>query len=355
MISESASFLSSPHVFAACNAGSEKLLKADVASIHPELRPAFMRPQLVTWKSPAAMHRPPRSLFARVAGLSLGVFEDAGQVAAALEGFREDPMHLHVFSREVPSEGLTSGKWAQIDAWAAEFRQALTARGVPLHDARRPREGECVLDVMLDIGTDGKFLAGIHRHGEDTHPCPGGIPRVSLPADAPSRAWLKMEQALVFAGWEGAESLRGKVALELGSAPGGASLSLLQHGVTVFGVDAAEMDRRVLDFTSADGAHFVHFKMNAGQVPRSLLPGRVDLLACDLNAAPHVIIPIVERLQEQVRASLFLLTMKLNDEVTAARVPEFLRRLRRFAPAPVRPVQLAANRSEFCVVAGGVR
>jgi 23S rRNA (cytidine2498-2'-O)-methyltransferase len=111
----------------------------------------------------------------------------------------------------------------------------------------------------------------------------------------------------------------------------------------------------VLDFTSADGAHFVHFKMNAGQVPRSLLPGRVDLLACDLNAAPHVIIPIVERLQEQVRASLFLLTMKLNDEVTAARVPEFLRRLRRFAPAPVRPVQLAANRSEFCVVAGGVR
>jgi hypothetical protein len=92
--------------------------------------------------------------------------------------------------------------------------------------------------------------------------------------------------------------------------------------------------------------------MSAGNVPRSLLPERVDLLVCDLNAAPYVIIPIVEELQAKVQASVFLLTMKLNDEETMARVPEFLRKLRRSAPSPVRAVQLAANRSEFCVVAG---
>jgi 23S rRNA (cytidine2498-2'-O)-methyltransferase len=352
MISESASFFSSPHVFAVCNAGSEKLLKADVAFSRPELRPAFMRPQLVTWKSPGATNRPPQSLFARVAGLSVGVFENAAQVAAALAGFREDAMHLHVFPRESVDDGLPQEKWAQLDEWTADFRVSLTAGGVALHESRRPRDGEWVLDIVLGIGTEGKFLVGIHRHGPDTHPCPGGIPRLALPADVPSRAWLKMEQALLYAGLDEPEALRGKVALEIGSAPGGASLSLLQHGVTVFGVDSAEMDARVLNFKSPDGAHFVHFKMSAGQVPRSLLPGRVDLLVCDLNAAPYVIIPIVEELQAKVQASVFLLTMKLNDEETAARVPEFLRKLRRSAPSPVRATQLVANRSEFCVVAG---
>jgi 23S rRNA (cytidine2498-2'-O)-methyltransferase len=157
---------------------------------------------------------------------------------------------------------------------------------------------------------------------------------------------------LAFAGLDAPGVLRGKVALELGSAPGGSSLSLMQHGATVFGVDAAEMDRRVLDFNSAEGAHFVHYKMSAGQVPRALLPERVDLLVCDLNAAPHVIIPIVERYQAHVHASLFLLTMKLNDEETRARIPEFLHRLRRCSPPLMRATQLAANRSEFCLVAG---
>jgi 23S rRNA (cytidine2498-2'-O)-methyltransferase len=352
MISESASFFSSPHVFAVCNAGSEKLLKADVAFSRPELRPAFMRPQLVTWKSPDATNRPPQSLFARVAGLSVGVFESAPQVAAALAGFREDPLLLHVFPRETADDGLSPEKWAHIDEWTADFRAALTASGVALHEPRRPLDGEWVLDVVLDVGAEGKFLVGIHRHGPDTHPCPGGIPRLSLPADVPSRAWLKMEQALLFAGLDAPGALRGKVALEIGSAPGGASLSLLQHGVTVFGVDSAEMDPRVLNFKSPDGAHFVHFKMSAGNVPRSLLPERVDLLVCDLNAAPYVIIPIVEELHAKVQASVFLLTMKLNDEETMARVPEFLRKLRRSAPSPVRATQLAANRSEFCVVAG---
>jgi hypothetical protein len=62
----------------------------------------------------------------------------------------------------------------------------------------------------------------------------------------------------------------------------------------------------------------------------------------------------VERFQSQVRASVFLLTMKLNDAATLERIPELLRRLRRFSPAPVRAVQLASNRSEFCVVAGSL-
>jgi 23S rRNA (cytidine2498-2'-O)-methyltransferase len=263
-------------------------------------------------------------------------------------------LHLHVFPREAPEDGLSLAEWKTVDERAAELRAALLAKGADLHEERAAREGEWVLDVVLDAAADGKFLAGVHRHTVETHPCAGALPRIQMPADVPSRAWLKMEQALVYAGLGDAVSLRGMVALELGSAPGGASLSLMQHGAGVIGVDAARMDRQVLEFSSAEGAKFTHFKMSAGQVPRGLLPARVDVLVCDLNAAPPVILPIVEKYQKALSASRFILTMKLGDAEMVGRIPEFMRRLRRFAPAPVRAVQLAANRSEFCVVAGGV-
>jgi 23S rRNA (cytidine2498-2'-O)-methyltransferase len=352
MTSDPAASFASPHVFAVCNAGSERLLKAVVALTHRDLHPAYMRPQLMTWKAPSPVSRPPLNLFARVSGLSLGIFDEAGKLNAALEPFRDKPFHLHVFPREAPVDGLSLEEWANVDARTGELRASLAAAGFEVYEERAPRLGEWVLDVVLGVDDAGKFLAGVHRHSSETHPRPGALPRIALPPDVPSRAWLKLEQALVFGGWDAPGQLRGKSALELGSSPGGASLSLLQHGVTVFGVDAAEMDPRVRDFASPDGARFVHFKMNTNQMPHELLPRQVDLLVCDLNAAPQVVIPIVEELQERVRASMFVLTMKLNDEATMARIPEFLRRLRRFAPAPVRATQLAANRSEFCVVAG---
>jgi len=352
MITESLPLHKSAHLFAVCNAGSEKLLKADVAGTRKELHPAFMRPQLVTWKAPEPVSRPVQSLFARVAGLSLGMFSDGAEMGEVLAPWKGMGLHLHVFPRETPEDGLTPEDWQAVDARTEELRASLLAQEADLHEARPPREGEWVLDVVLDVSPDGKFLAGVHRHTAETHPCAGALPRIHLPAEVPSRAWLKMEQALVYAGLGGPGSLRGSVALELGSAPGGASLSLLQHGASVLGVDAARMDRRVLEFESAEGAKFTHFKMNAGQVPRALLPARVDVLTCDLNAAPPVILPIVEKYQKALDASCLILTMKLGEAEMVKRIPEFMRRLRGFAPAPVRAVQLAANRSEFCVVAG---
>ncbi len=57
-----------------------------------------------------------------------------------------------------------------------------------------------------------------------------------------------MEQALIWAGWDGPGALKGKTVLELGGAPGGASYSLLQRGANVFGVDTGEIAPAVLDF-----------------------------------------------------------------------------------------------------------
>src|SRR3954464_2757124 len=169
---DSPSIFSSPHVFGVCNAGSEKLLKLDIASAHRDLRPAFMRPQLVTWKAPKPLSRAPQSLFARVAGLSIGMFDDVRKFAEAMQNaaLREKAWHLDVFPREVPGEGLTGEEWEKVDVRAGELRKALAAAGIQFIEGRAPCEGEWVLDLVLGADAGGKFLAGVHRHTADTHP-----------------------------------------------------------------------------------------------------------------------------------------------------------------------------------------
>lgn len=346
----------SSYAFAVCNAGSEAVLKAEVTTrLAKLLRPAFMRPQLITWKSDRPLDARFRleSIFARVSGLSVGkatTEEEVATLVASTLGTK--PLHLHVFPRVVPENGLLPEEWAPMDAASERIAGHLRAAGVEVHEPGIPRPGERVLDVILDDDPKSRFFVGVHRHERENLPGVGGLPRLALTQDAPSRAWLKLEQALIFAGLDAPGALKGKVALELGCAPGGSTLALLQRGVSVFGVDAGKMDERVTDFEPPDGARFVHYEMSADDLPAALLPQKVDILLSDVNASPKAVIPILERYQERLKAPLLILTLKLNDRLTVTRVPEFLRRIRAFAPAPLRVIQLPANRSEFCVVAG---
>jgi len=47
-----------------------------------------------------------------------------------------------------------------------------------------------------------------------------------------------------------------------------------------------------------------------------------------------------------------ILTLKLNDRRIEQQIPRFLKQIEMFARRPSGPTQLAANRAEFCVVAG---
>jgi len=96
-----------------------------------------------------------------------------------------------------------------------------------------------------------------------------------LPDDAPSRAWLKVEQALAWAGWDQADRWIGKSALELGSAPGGISLALVRRGLQVDAVDPAPMNPAVLAEIGPGGAMVRHLKQPVGQLTGVT---RIDLL-----------------------------------------------------------------------------
>jgi 23S rRNA (cytidine2498-2'-O)-methyltransferase len=135
-------------------------------------------------------------------------------------------------------------------------------------------------------------------------------------------------------------------ALEIGSAPGGASYALLQRGLKVIGVDPSEMDARVL-------AHpqFTHLQVKLGDLRREQLPQKVDWLFLDVNLAPAVALHQLTRIVSTLKSTLKggLLTLKLNDWKMAEQIPQFQERSEAMGFTVLRTQQLAHNRQEICI------
>ena len=314
------------HAFATCQKGAEKALKDEALRLRPDWRSAFARPGLVTWTSPEPL-RPDVELplvFARLFGASLGAIDPREHGLPA-------PPRLHVFARD-PDGGADPGK----------LRDELLTSGRFLPDPT-PQRGDWVLDVIVAPGEP--HFVGLHRHGTGRSPFPGALPALSLPPDAPSRAWLKLEEALA---WSHLPVRAGHTAVEIGSAPGGAAWALLRRGLRVVGVDTGKMDPRVV----ADPG-FSHVAKTLGEVRREELPTRVHWLLLDVNLAPQVALHQVRRLVATLRATLrgVIFTLKLNDWKMAAEVPALLDRVQGMALTDVRATQLPSNRREICVAA----
>jgi 23S rRNA (cytidine2498-2'-O)-methyltransferase len=312
-----------PFLFCACQPGAERLLKAEVRRVRPDLRPAFARPGLVTFKGDGP---PPELVFARVSGTSLGAAASVDEAVALARpaGARR----VHAWAREGGPD----------PALAAALAAAL---GVPADP--RPRRRELVLDAIVAPG-EPLFL-GVHAHGPETSPLPGGLPAAEVPPEAPSRAYAKVEEALA---WSGLSPAPGETALEIGSAPGGASYALLRRGLRVVGVDPGEM----AEVVRADPG-FRHVKTAVGGLRREDLPPRVAWLLLDVNLAPQVALHAVRRLVPMIRPSLLaaILTLKLNEERFVDEIPAWLGRVREMGFRDVRARQLPSNRREICVAA----
>lgn len=295
--------IGSSFVFAVCQAGSEGALKREVGREHPALRLAFSRPGFLTFKSPSPVGAgfDLRSVFARVAGLSLG------------RGDAPEHDLLHRYSRD----GLLP----------------------VVHEGRPALAGERVLDrIVVDPAEE---WVGYHLHGAGRSAHPGGNPSLALPPHAPSRAYLKLAEALL---WSGAPLTRGECAVEIGSAPGGAALLLVEKGLSVIGVDPAPMAPRLL---ASKG--FTHLRRGAEKLGPQDLPRRPDWLLLDVNLPPDEAIALVEPLAAGCKG--MLLTLKLHDEAAVDRIPVWLDRIRALAGGAVQATQLPSHRSEIVVYA----
>ncbi len=200
--------------------------------------------------------------------------------------------------------------------------------------------GDYVLDVVL-VGPQ-EWWVGFHQVASHTSQMAGGLLPIQVPSTVVSRAWLKMEEAL----WWSEFPLRpGVQCVEIGSAPGGASQSLLARGVRLIGIDPAEMDPAVL----AD-PRFTHIRKRTHEVKRKIFRN-VRWLTADMNVAPEYTLDSVEGIVTYPECGVrgMLLTFKLFEWSLADQIPQFLERIRSWGFQDVRARQLQHNRQEICV------
>ncbi|MGE0867055.1 MAG: hypothetical protein AB7P03_00730 [Kofleriaceae bacterium] len=310
--------------FASCLPGVELAIKLEVARDRPELKFAYSRPGLVTFKSSRelAPDDPPGSVFARVWGRSMGAASDPAAAAAQLSS--TSVAKIHAFARD-PELAIDLAPW-----------QALGPGG--------PAElGELVGDVI--VAPDEQAWLGVHQHDATRIPHAGGAIPVTMPEDAPSRAYCKIEEAIA---WARLPVAAGQVAVEVGSAPGGAALALARRDVAICCIDTGELAPHVLAHPNVN-----HIAKKVGAVRWEELPTHVDWLLVDVNLAPQVALHEVARLMPRLRDTLqgAVFTLKLNDWAFVSELPRLVDRIREMGLPDVRLRHLPSNRREVCAVA----
>ena len=126
---------------------------------------------------------------------------------------------------------------------------------------------------------------GVARVGNSSA-WPMGIPRLRMPAAAPSRSTLKLAEAMMeFAGARSFEP--GTTAVDLGASPGGWTWQLVQRGFMVTAVDHGPMDAALMESGQVkhrrdDGFHY-----------RPADP--VEWMVCDMVESPSRIARLVAK------------------------------------------------------------
>jgi len=330
------------YAFAVVQPGFEAPAKIDIARRRGDWRLAYSRPGLLTYRA-EMVPDPAPTCFARVWG------EGCGRVTAA-EGVvghlvAQNPDRIHVFTPDVTRADATELVLAWERAIAAELERS-SAR--PIAMGGEACVGERVIDVVLDT-SDAAFV-GVHIHGAGRSREPGGWITVPDLPNAPSRAWLKLEQAVR---WAELPIEANDTVLDIGAAPGGAMAALLRRGVHVWAVDPGALDPNIDGFRQHEHVTWKHLECPLSAVRWEDLTADFDWLLCDIHLAPQAALHQLARIVPPLRRTLrgAIITLKLNEWAFVAALPQFEERIRAMGFAEVAFTHLPENRKEVCAVA----
>ena len=344
-------------VFIVCQHGAEKPLKAHAAASNA-WRLAFSRPGLLTLKyvGEGAEGREFTSPLVRLTGVGLGsvkgeladecfekVWELATRATEDGQPIKWDAIHIFQRDRALPGAfRFEPGRSELSDTIVEAMTAWLAQRGIALPINRPANFGQHVLDIVLS--EPHQWFAGYHTVRAVHEQWPGGVPAIVPPAEMVSRAYLKMAEAIM---WGQLPIQSGDAVVEIGSAPGGASQRLLDMGLSVTGIDAAEMDERI-----ESHPRFEHWRSKAAAVKRKMFR-KFKWLVCDANVAPNYTLDIIGDIVNYDGAQIegMLLTFKLSGWDQLQHLPEQLKQIRALGFQRVEARQLAHNRRELCVVA----
>ena len=339
-------------IFVCCQHGSEKAVKSEIAEAYPGLNFAFSRPGFLTFKLTPEASLPLKfsltSTFARTSGWSFG--KATGDDAAALvDEVLKSPAakicdHVHVWQRDthVPGKkGFEPGQSILADEMAGLIAASPVMSDRKVAPNQVAKANELILNVVMVEPNQWWF--GFHYATTTAGRWPGGVPKINTSQEVISRAYFKLDEALL---WSGIKINPGDVCAEIGSAPGGACQLLLEQGAIVIGVDPAEMETEVLE-----NPNFTHIRRRGNEVRKKDLRS-VRWLMADVNAAPTYTLDTIEEMvtSSSVDVTGVVLTLKLVDMKFADQIGAFRKRVKGLGFSVVKTRQLAFNRGEICLV-----
>jgi 23S rRNA (cytidine2498-2'-O)-methyltransferase len=294
--------------FALTNPEAEPFLKIEVLARFPELRLSYTRPGFLTFKSTTSQVFNP--FMARIYGVSLG---------------------------KIKLEDLSYSKaWV----WKAQDHFEVPAQLKELSEKSLFKIGEKVTLIMM-LGPE-EYWVGEYTLRSSHFQTPGEVSSI-LQREVPSRAYYKIAEA--YEAFDLPFDFQETV-LELGSAPGGASLFLLEQDLRVIGVDPADMDPGILK-----KSNFKHWRRPFETLVPEDFKGDIDWIVSDVNLPPTVVVSQVQRLLEFLHPRGLVLTLKLNQAKHLSFLLETVVLFKKLGFKKVELKYLPSHRKEIALIA----
>lgn len=322
--------IESEFIFALTNPGSEKALKREVEMVRPSWRLSYQRRGFVTLKVNQAVSLEALALdlgCARRLCLSLGKSVTRDEALSRLDGIS---LIHHARFQDRKMVGVSDGK---------------------LQPKAEPGQ---LIGTLVELAAD-EFWVGVHRQAAFLSPDPAGDSGIVMAADSPSRAWLKLEEALRFFDLKFTAQ---DIVVELGCAPGGVVLALLNRGVSVIGVDPAQMAAVVMESAVVERSTaprerpwFFHSRKPAALTSKRDLGAGVTWFMSDMNQSPEVVLKECARfckMAPSIRG--VLITLKLTDLLQVADKAQWFASLSAMGFKTLRLQQLSVHHKEFALL-----
>lgn len=296
-----------------CNPETEAFLKEEIRLIYPELVFAYSTLGFVTFKALRPLGKTLRPVFCR---------------------------HFGKF--------IMRGTLEEVQSRAAELKSPTRFYSKDGEIYRDPemKYNERALEIIKVVAKDKEqFYLGEFVNNYLTSPYPGGFSKAILPAESPSRAYLKVEDGIDFVA---AKLQPGEHALEIGSSPGGATYALLQRGLSVEGIDPGLMSEICLN-----DPKFFHHHTSIQDFKVFDLKDHVHWLFVDMNLPPEGTLAEIEKVVEKIRPSLkgAFITIKMTKFELVKRVPMYLTLVGKMGLKVVMATQLPSHKQEFLIYA----
>ncbi|MDP2270312.1 MAG: SAM-dependent methyltransferase [Archangium sp.] len=276
-----------------CRAGFEAQLYEELA--WGKKNPILLGPSLIasapfTGENP--LPRPPT--FARMGFLVTDIVRSPADAAGALP---DEPTKVQVW---VPDTDVANARAGEATAWADTIAAIRAEEG--LTDPETPwkaSESGAWLGQICMIGP-GVGVVGRVRAREALSLSAGGRARMKRSSESPSRAAMKLDEAL---DWYGVSPGKGDLCVDLGSAPGGWTRALAERGARVWSVDPANLAPDVLKLPKVKHFHESAFEF----VPEE----QVDWLFCDMAWRPLEVAQLLGKWGRKAHASQLVANIKL--------------------------------------------